>query len=299
MSSSDSNSDPSRPEAPAFLGDGLAGRTAIVTGAGSQGAGIGNGRAAAVLLARAGATVVLVDVVGDRLEETAALIGHVGGRCMSVVADVTDPDGGQRVIRMATELFGGIDVLVNNVGVVGPPEDVVTLDIEQWRRTVEVNLTSVILMSKYTIPHMRAAGHGSIINVSSIAGTLSHPRPSYAATKGAVVSLTRSMAMTHGPEGIRVNAIAPGPVHTPMVAGEGLTEEARRARAATVPLRTEGTGWDVGEAVLYLAGQRSRWVSGTTLTVDGGFSADLRMSAATTVTPSSTPRPARSDQPGS
>jgi NAD(P)-dependent dehydrogenase (short-subunit alcohol dehydrogenase family) len=268
-----------------LIGDGLAGRTAIVTGAGSQTTGIGNGRAAAVLLARAGAHVVLVDAAHDRLEETVELVRRVDGRCAAAVADVTVEDDCRGVIELAVDRFGGVDVLVNNVGVVGPAEDVVDLDIGAWRRIVEVNLTSMILMSKFAIPRMRAVGHGSIVNLSSLAGTITHPRPCYAATKGAVVSLTRSMAMTHGPEGIRVNAVAPGPVYTPMVAVEGLTDDARQARAGMVPLHMEGTGWDVGEAVLYLAGERSRWVTGTTLTVDGGFGSDLRMSAATTVTP--------------
>jgi NAD(P)-dependent dehydrogenase (short-subunit alcohol dehydrogenase family) len=136
---------------------------------------------------------------------------------------------------------------------------------------------------------MRERGAGSIVNVSSLAGVLTHPRPAYATTKGAVLSLTRSMASAHGPEGIRVNAVAPGTVYTPMVAVEGLSDDARAERAAMVPLRTEGTGWDVGEAVCYLAGDRSRWVTGTTLTVDGGFCADLRMSNATTVTPTRAP----------
>jgi NAD(P)-dependent dehydrogenase (short-subunit alcohol dehydrogenase family) len=168
---------------------------------------------------------------------------------------------------------------------VGPSESVVDLDLDEWRRVVDINVTSMILMSRFAIPCMGRLGSGSIVNLSSLAGTLTHPRPAYAATKGAVLSLTRSMAMTHGPEGIRVNAVAPGTVYTPMVQVEALTDEARKARAAMVPLRTEGTGWDVGEAVLYLAGDRARWVTGTTLTVDGGFSSDLRMSNATTVTP--------------
>ncbi|HEY1973586.1 MAG TPA: glucose 1-dehydrogenase [Pseudonocardia sp.] len=270
-------------------GDGLDGRTAIVTGAGSQCSGIGNGRASAVLLARAGASVVLVDAVSERLTETAALIGQAGGTAISIIGDVTREDDCQRVVDTALERFGRVDVLVNNVGVVGPPESVVDLDLDEWRRCFDINVTSMVLMSRFAIPCMRRAGSGSIVNVSSLAGVLTHPRASYATTKGAVLSLTRSMASTHGPEGIRVNAVAPGAVYTPMVAIEGLTEEARAARSAQVPLRTEGTGWDVAEAVLYLAEDRSRWVTGTTLTVDGGFSADLRMTNAMPLTPETQP----------
>lgn len=264
---------------PAYIGDGLQGRTAIVTGAGAQTSGIGIGRAAAVLLARAGARVVVVDLTTERLEETVDLIAQVGGQCLPVVADVTDATACRGVVEAAVENYGGVDVLVNNVGVAGPLEDVVDLDIEVWKRCVDLNLTSMILMSKYTIPHMRVAGRGSIVNVSSIGGTISHPRPVYATTKGAVVPLTRSMAVTHGPEGIRVNSVVPGIIYTPMAAVEGLTEEGRRQRVELVPLKIEGTGWDIGEAVVYLAGDRSRFVNGTTLTVDGGFSADLRMNA--------------------
>lgn len=263
---------------PTDIGDGLTGRTAIVTGAGSQTSGIGNGRAAAVLLARAGARVVVVDLSLERLEETVDLIHQVGGECLPIVADVTDAAACRGVVMAAVERFGGVDVLVNNVGIAGPVEDVVDLDIEEWKRCVDINLTSMILMSKYAIPHMRAVGKGSIVNISSIGGTISHPRPVYATTKGAVVPLTKSMAVTHGPEGIRVNAVVPGIIYTPMAAVEGLSEEGRNYRVGVVPLQIEGTGWDVAEAVVYLGGERSRFVSGTTLTVDAGFSADLRMS---------------------
>jgi NAD(P)-dependent dehydrogenase (short-subunit alcohol dehydrogenase family) len=273
------------------VGDGLAGRTAIVTGAGAQSDGIGNGRAAAVLLAQAGARVVVVDAAPERLDVTLALIREVGGQARAVTADVTVEEECRAVVETAVDAFGGVDVLVNNVGIVGPAESVVDLDLDAWHRVVDVNVTSMILMSRFAIPHMRAVGGGSIVNLSSLAGTQTHPRPAYATTKGAVLSLTRSMAMTHGPEGIRVNAVAPGAVYTPMVAVEALTDEARQARAAMVPLRQEGTGWDVGAAVVYLAGDHARWVTGETLTVDGGFSADLRMSAATTVTPATTRQP--------
>jgi len=266
-------------------GNDLDGRVAIVTGAGAQGQGIGNGRAAAALLARAGAKVVLVDIHQDRLTGTEELLRESGSQFLSVIADVSTEAGCRWIVESTMARWGRIDILVNNVGVVGPADSVVDIDPVEWDNLFRVNVTSVMLMSKYCIPAMRTARSGSIVNVSSLAGSLTHPRPAYATTKGAILSLTRSMASRHGPEGIRVNAIAPGPVYTPMVQAEGLSEEARVARAALLPLRTEGTGWDVGEAVLYLAGPRSRWVTGITLTVDGGFSSDLRMSDAMTVTP--------------
>ncbi|MFP1155032.1 oxidoreductase [Mycobacterium sherrisii] len=263
----------------------LDGLVAIVTGAGSQSDGIGNGRAAAVLLARAGANVVLVDLDPERLTHTENMVGAAGAEFLSLTADVSTETGCRTVVDAVIRKWARLDVLVNNVGVVGPPESVIDIDITEWDSLFRINVTSTMLMSKYSIPLMRSAGGGSIAIVSSLAGVLTHPRPAYATTKGALLSLTRSMASRHGPEGIRVNAVAPGPVYTPMVQAEGLTEEARAARSAMVPLRTEGTGWDVGEAVLYLASPRSRWVSGITVTVDGGFCADLRMSNATTVTP--------------
>lgn len=266
-------------------GHDLDGRVAIVTGAGAQGEGIGNGRAAAALLGRAGAKVVLVDLNEDRLTATEDLLRDNGSDFISIVADVSTEAGCRGIVDSTVSRWGRVDVLVNNVGVVGPAESVVDIDPVAWDDLFRVNVTSVMLMSKFCIPPMRTAHGGSIVNVSSLAGSLTHPRPAYATTKGAILSLTRSMASRHGPEGIRVNAIAPGTVYTPMVQAEGLSEDARAARAAMLPLRTEGTGWDVGEAVLYLAGPRSRWVTGITLTVDGGFSADLRMSNAATVTP--------------
>jgi NAD(P)-dependent dehydrogenase (short-subunit alcohol dehydrogenase family) len=265
----------------------FAGLRAIVTGAGAEGDGIGNGRAAAVLLARRGARVALVDADEERIATTARLIEEFGGQTISLTGDVSKEADCERFVAESSERWGGVDILVNNVGVVGPAESVVDVDVDDWRRTFDVNVLSVMLMSRFAIPLMRAQGFGSVVNISSLAGKLTHPRPAYAASKGALLSLTRSMASRHGPEGIRVNAIAPGTVYTPMVQAEGLTEESRAARAAMLPLRTEGTGWDVGEAVCFLAGPRSSWITGETLVVDGGFSADLRMSHATTVTPES------------
>jgi len=263
---------------------GLRGKTAIVTGAGAQTTGIGNGRASAALLAEAGARVTLVDAVADRLIETEELVKARGGECLCIAADVTDVDDCQRIVSETMHRWGTVDVLVNNVGIIGPAASVVDLDPAEWDRCFRVNVTSVMLMSRFAIPCMESQGSGSIINVSSIAGVMSHPRPAYAASKGAVISLTKSMAMLHGPAGIRVNAIAPGMVYTPNVQVEGMDDAAREARAHGVPLQVEGTGWDVGNAVVYLAGSAARWVSGVCLNVDGGFSADLRISDAMSVT---------------
>src|SRR5207302_329562 len=127
--------------------------------------------------------------------------GEHAGRAVSVTADVSREDDCRRAVEVAVEHFGRVDVLVNNVGVVGPPESVVELDLAQWRRVFEINVTSMVLMSRFVIPRMRCNGGGSIVNVSSLAGVLTHPRVTYATTKGAVLSLTRSMASTHGPEG--------------------------------------------------------------------------------------------------
>ncbi|OBI14124.1 SDR family NAD(P)-dependent oxidoreductase [Mycobacterium sp. E2497] len=264
----------------------LAGLVAIVTGAGSQGDGSGDGRACAVLLARAGAKVALVDADADRLTQTENMVGAAGADFLSLTADVATETGCRMVVDSVMRQWGRIDVLVNNVGVVGPPESVVDIDIAEWDSVFRLNVTSTMLMSKYCIPPMQSAGGGSIVVVSSIAGVHTHSRPAYAMTNGALLSLTRSMASRHGPEGIQVNAVAPGSVRTPMVVqAEALAEETRVSRSAMLPLRAGGTAWDVGEAVLHLASPRSRWVTGITLTVDGGLCADLRTSHATTVMP--------------
>lgn len=263
---------------------GLRGKTAIVTGAGAQLSGVGNGRATAALLADAGVRVTLVDAMEDRLKETEKMVAERGGESISVVADVSSPADCERAVAETVAAFGGVDLLVNNVGIIGPAESVVDVDLEEWDRCFRVNVNSVMLMSKFAIPHMEAAGGGAIVNVSSIAGVVSHPRPAYAASKGAVISLTRSMAMVHGPSGIRVNAIAPGMVYTPNVQIEGMDDNARAARAAGAPLQIEGTGWDVADAAVYLLSSHSRFVSGICLNVDGGFSADLRISGAMSVT---------------
>jgi NAD(P)-dependent dehydrogenase (short-subunit alcohol dehydrogenase family) len=164
----------------------------------------------------------------------------------------------------------------------------VDVDLDAWDRCFDINVTSMVLMSRFCIPHMRRRGGGSIINTSSIAGVLgAHPSIIYSATKGAVTNLTRAMAAMHGPEGIRVNALVPGFLHTPMVYGQGLSEEDRVRRRNVAPLGqsgVEGSGWDVGELVLFLASDKARFVSGTNIPVDGGLTAVIPMTPSMSVT---------------
>lgn len=255
---------------------GLKGKVAVVTGGGSQGPGIGNGRAISVLLAEAGAHVVVVDLHAEHMLDTEKLIRERGGDCITVAADVSRSDECARVVALAVARWGRLDVLVNNVGILGPTGTVVDVDLDAWDRCVQVNLTSMLLMSRHAIPHMREAGGGAIVNMSSAAGLLaSYPHVAYSTTKGAITNLTRSMAASHGPDGVRVNAIAPGPVFTPMRTVEGLSDADRERRRTMNPLQTEGTGWDVGHAALFLVSDKARWITGVMLPVDAGVTATL------------------------
>ncbi|HET7355497.1 MAG TPA: SDR family oxidoreductase [Nocardioidaceae bacterium] len=268
--------------------DDLVGKVAIISGAGSRASGIGNGRAAAVLLAQAGMKVALVDAAAENLVETRELIEDCGGECLSFTADVSREDDCESVVAGVADAWGGVDVLFNNVGIVGPSGSVVDVDLDAWHRCFDINVTSMVLMSRFAIPHMRRRGGGSIINTSSIAGVLgAHPSIIYSSTKGAVTNLTRAMAAMHGPENIRVNALVPGFLHTPMVYAQGLSEEDRVRRRNVAPLGVggvEGSGWDVGEAVLFLASDKSRFISGVNLPVDGGLTAVIPMTDTMSVT---------------
>jgi NAD(P)-dependent dehydrogenase (short-subunit alcohol dehydrogenase family) len=252
----------------------LSGKTAIVTGAGSRADGIGNGRATAILLARHGASVALVDSVRDWAEATAAMIETEGGQCLVIEADVADAAASAEVVRRTVERWGRLDILVNNVGIAGPAGTAVEVDPQEWDRAMRVNVTSMMLMAKYAIPEMRKLGAGAIVNIASVAGLAGgHPNLLYPTSKGAVVQLTRAMAAQHGSEGIRVNCIAPGMVYTPMVYSRGMSPELRDARRRRSLLKTEGTGWDVGNGVLYLVSDEARWVTGVILPIDAGATA--------------------------
>ena len=251
----------------------LEGKVAIVAGAGSSGPGIGNGRATSVLFAREGARVLLVDSVAERAEETLGMIEDEGGGASVFEADVSKADDCRSMVEAAIDRYGRLDILSNIVGILRR-ENVVDVTEEDWDLTMNVNVKSVMLASKFAIPRMIETGGGSIINTASIAGLRAYKTTPYTTSKAAIVGLTMSMAIDHGRDNVRVNSIAPGAVYTPMVAPL-LSEELRERRKNASPLGTEGTGWDVGWAAVYLASDESRWVTGTVLTVDAGVTATV------------------------
>jgi NAD(P)-dependent dehydrogenase (short-subunit alcohol dehydrogenase family) len=249
----------------------LAGKVAIVTGAGSRGAGIGNGKAAAILFAREGASVLCVDNRLDRAEETARTIHEEGGKASVMECDVSHREGCQEMAALAVERYGRIDILQNNVGIPSDqPLDQITE--EAWDLVMGVNVRSMVLSAQAVVPHMAEAGGGSIINISSIAGLRAYPARStaYTTSKAAVVGLTLALAGQLGDRRIRVNCIAPGQVFTPLIA-ERLDEQGRQRRASSGLIKDEGTAWDIAWASLYLASDESRWVTGQVLAVDAGI----------------------------
>lgn len=251
----------------------LQGKVAIVSGAGTfGGSGVGNGAAAAILFARAGAKLLLVDSEIEWADATKAIIEEEGGEAISAAADVTNPADCQKAIEAAVERFGGVHILHNNVGGGASRGDVTEATEETWQQSMSINVMSMINMSRFAIPHMIASGGGSIINISSVtalrpkAGYSSAP---YTVNKSAVVGLTSAMAMDHASDNIRVNCIMPGLMWTPRVAQS--PAGAREIRENSTPLPVEGQGWDIGYAALFLASDEARFVTGVTLPVDGGF----------------------------
>ncbi len=249
---------------------GLAGKVAIVTGGGAAGEGIGNGRAAAILLARAGTRVLVVDQILDRAQRTVQMIVDEGGTAMALDADVAEEAQCRAMVETALNQYGRLDLLDNNVGIPSKGS-VVEEDPEVWRRVMQVNVDSMFLASRHAIPAMiKTAGSGAIVNVASIAALRPRGMTAYSVSKGAVIALTRAMAVDHGHQGIRVNCVAPGPVHTPMVSAEGMSDAARERRRQASVLGIEGTGWDIGYAIRFLLSDQARFITGQTLIVDGG-----------------------------
>jgi NAD(P)-dependent dehydrogenase (short-subunit alcohol dehydrogenase family) len=259
----------------------LEGRVAIVTGAGTIGPGVGVGKATSVVLARQGVRLVLVDIDRDRVADTQRLVAGEGGEAVLRVGSVARAEDCQAAVALAVETFGSLDIVVNNAAV-SIPGTVVSLTDDDWAQVLGVTLMGAVLMSRSAVPVMKSAGGGSIVNISSIASSRGYVHAAYASAKGGLEALTRDMAVAHGRDGIRVNAIQPGHLNTPRVSAIGDASEGRRPdqdlRTAASPLGTEGTGWDVAWAVEYLVSDRARWVTGVILPVDGGVMCTSYMS---------------------
>jgi len=249
-------------------------KVAIVTGAGSTpGPGVGTGKATAVVLAREGAKVLCVDLAPDRAAETKALIEGEGGVAEVFAADCTKDDECAAMVQAAVDAFGTVDILVNNIGraAVGT---VVDVSEEDWDRSMDINVRTAFLASKHVVPVMADQGAGSIVNICSISAVRGDGTVAYSAAKGAMLAMTIDMAYSHGRDGIRVNAIAPGHITTPMVhsvqAPGPQAEFMDTMRREAGLLGTGGDGWDVGLAAGFLASDEARWITGVLLPVDAG-----------------------------
>jgi len=251
---------------------GLDGKVAIIAGGGAKGDGIGNGRAASILLARAGTRVLVVDVDAAAAERTVEMIRAENGTAQALGADLTEDAECRRMVQAALDHFGRVDYLDNNIGI-SSRGSVVDEPQDKWQRMMQLNVEAMFLASKHAIPAMKkTAGGGAIVNISSISALRPRGLTIYTTTKAAIIGLTRAMAVDHGKDGIRVNCVAPGPVYTPMVyaRGPGMSAEARENRRKASVLGIEGSGWDIGHAVRFLLSDHARYITGQTLVVDGG-----------------------------
>lgn len=252
----------------------LSGKTALITGAA-----LGIGRACAWRMAESGAAIALLDVRDAEGEALAAELVAAGHRARYWHADVADEASVAAAIDAAAVHFGGLQVLVNNAGIAGEAAPTDATTIEAWERVMAINARGVMLCTKHAIPHLRRAGGGSIVNLSSIAGLVATSALApYHASKGAVRMLTKHDAVLYAPEGIRVNGIHPGYIWTPMVeahlrAAGGDLEAAKAAAGALHPLGRMGQPDDIAWAVVYLASDESGFVTGAELVVDGGYTA--------------------------
>ncbi|MBM4268338.1 MAG: glucose 1-dehydrogenase [Deltaproteobacteria bacterium] len=259
----------------------LEGKVAIVVGAGqTPGETIGNGRAAAILYAREGGRVLLVDRRLASAEDTRAAIAAEGGEASAFEADVTSEAACAAMVQACVERYGRLDILHNNVGIGDGDTSVLKMSEDVWDRIFAVNLKSVMLASKHALPVMRAQKSGAILNISSIAAVCATPLTAYKTSKAAVNALTQQMAIANAKHGVRVNAIMPGLMNTPMAietisqASGVPREKLIEARDAAVPLGGKmGTAWDVAYAALFLVSDEARFITGIVLAVDGGQSA--------------------------
>ena len=244
-------------------------KVAVITGGAS-----GIGKASALLLSKAGACVVVADVDDQGGQAVADIIVKNGGKAIYMNCDVTSASDCQLTVASAIKEFGSIDILFNNAGIIRRTTVLNTTEVE-WDHVMAVNVKSIFLLSKFAIPYMEKSGGGVIINTSSGWGMVGGKNAvSYCASKGAVVNMTRAMALDHGSQNIRVNCICPGDTDTPMLRNEarqlGQTDEEFLADAADRPLKRIGTPDDIANTVLYLASDASSFITGTTIIVDGG-----------------------------
>jgi len=249
------------------------GKVAVITGAAA-----GIGRATAGLLAREGAQVAVTDIESGAGREAAEEIKRRGGQAQYWQLDTTDEPAVQRVFAEVAGAFGHLDVLVNNAGISGVNKPTHELTLEEWNRVISVNLNGVFLCTKHAIPYMRQAGGGSIINLSSIYGLVGAPdSPAYHAAKGGVRLMSKTDALLYAEDGIRVNSVHPGFVWTPMVENvfrkQGSVEEGRRQLIKLHPIGRLGEPGDIAYGILYLASDEARFVTGSELVIDGGYTA--------------------------
>jgi NAD(P)-dependent dehydrogenase (short-subunit alcohol dehydrogenase family) len=249
----------------------LDGKVAVITGAGS-----GIGRESALLFARHGAAVVAADVDSAAAQDTVAAIQQAGGRGVAVRADVSKSSDCAAMVATAEREFGALHILFNNAGIMHPDDDdAVKTDEAVWNVTMDVNARSVFLGCKHGIPALRRAGGGSIINTASFVAIMgaATAQIAYTASKGAVLALTRELAVVHARERIRVNALCPGPLRTRLLMDFLDTDEKKQRRLVHVPMGRFGEAQEIAQAALFLASDESSFVTGTDFLVDGGISA--------------------------
>ena len=261
----------------------VAGKVAIVTGAGSDGPGVGNGKAAAMLYAREGARVMLVDRDLAAAQETERAIHDEGGDGFAFRADVSSAADCEAMVAACVERYGRIDILHNNAGITGGGGGPVETSEETWDRVFGVNVKGIFLACKYVLPHMERGGGGSIVNISTVGAIrarMGRPAVAYSASKAAIEGLSRDVAVQYAARGIRSNTIILGGVSTPRIvaARPGVDVEVLlRRRGAELPTGRLGDAWDTAHAALFLASDEARHITGTTLAVDGGQSAAIRV----------------------
>ena len=240
-------------------------KIAIITGGGS-----GIGKAIAMAFVREGAQVV---IAGRDSKKLALAAEEIGANCLAITADVSHATDVQKLVSAALEKFKRVDILVNNAAVL-LPGTAESLSEQDFDQTFNINVRGLWLLSRAVLPHMRAAGGGSIINIGSVLSLLgARNRVAYSASKGAVVAMTKAMALDHAAENIRINCICPGIVETELVAKFNTDENVRRQRVAMHPMGRFGHPDEVANAAIYLASDESGWTTGSNLTVDGGYSA--------------------------